>query len=234
MFSFRNFMVSCIILCMVWGCVLTSLIYMQLSSFPKLLAEKTIFSPLYILASKIIWPWVYGFLCECMLSHSVMSDCGPMDCSQPGSSVYGIFQARKFHWRGLWFLLWGIFLTQGSNRRLAFPALAGGFFTIAPPTNPMGLFMGSLFCSIDLYVLVPVPHFFFFGCAGSSLPRGLFSSFREWGLLSSCTRATYCDGFVCSEAQAAGHMASVLSAHGLSSCHSQILEHRLNSCGTWA
>ena len=68
---------------------------MQLSSFPKLLAEKTIFSPLYILASKIIWPWVYGFLCECMLSHSVMSDCGPMDCSQPGSSVYGIFQARK-------------------------------------------------------------------------------------------------------------------------------------------
>ena len=150
MFSFRNFMVSCIILCMVWRCVLTSLIYMQLSSFPKLLAEKTIFSPLYILASKINWPGVYGFLCECMLSHLVMSDCGPMDCSQPGSSVYGIFQARKFHWRGLWFLLWGIFLTQGSNRRLAFPALASGFFTIAPPTNPMSLFMGSLFCSIDL------------------------------------------------------------------------------------
>ena len=45
MFSFRNFMVSCFIfkslailtlfLFMMWGCILTLLIYMQLSSFPN-------------------------------------------------------------------------------------------------------------------------------------------------------------------------------------------------------
>ena len=40
--------------------------------------------------------------CVCMcvwaqlFSHSAL--CDPMDCSQPGSSVYGIFQARKLEW----------------------------------------------------------------------------------------------------------------------------------------
>ena len=35
----------------------------------------------------------------CALSRSVVSDlCDPMDCSQPGSSVHGIFQARILEW----------------------------------------------------------------------------------------------------------------------------------------
>ena len=33
-----------------------------------------------------------------MLSHSVISDCDPMDWSLPGSSVHGIFQARILEW----------------------------------------------------------------------------------------------------------------------------------------
>ena len=34
-----------------------------------------------------------------MLSHTVLSDsCKPMDCSPPGSSVHGIFQARILEW----------------------------------------------------------------------------------------------------------------------------------------
>ena len=37
---------------------------------------------------------------------------------------------------GCHFLLQGIFPTQGSNSRLLFPALAGGFFTTEPPGNP--------------------------------------------------------------------------------------------------
>ena len=37
-----------------------------------------------------------------------------MDCNPPGSSVYGIFQARNTE-LGCHFLLQGIFLTQGSN-----------------------------------------------------------------------------------------------------------------------
>ena len=36
---------------MVWGCVLVSLIYMQLSNFPVPLSEETVFSPFYLLPS---------------------------------------------------------------------------------------------------------------------------------------------------------------------------------------
>ena len=41
--------------------------------------------------------------------------CDPMDCSLPGSSVHGIFQARILEWVGCHFLLQGIFPTPGSN-----------------------------------------------------------------------------------------------------------------------
>ena len=40
--------------------------------------------------------------------------CDPMDCSPPGSSVHGIFQARVLEWTAI-SLLQGIFLTQGLN-----------------------------------------------------------------------------------------------------------------------
>ena len=39
--------------------------------------------------------------------------CDPMDCSPPGSSVWGF--SRQEYWSGLPCLLQGIFLTQGSN-----------------------------------------------------------------------------------------------------------------------
>ena len=35
--------------------------------------------------------------CVCVLSH-VLLFCNPMDCSPPGSSVHGIFQARILKW----------------------------------------------------------------------------------------------------------------------------------------
>ena len=56
---------------------------------------------------------------------------------------------------------------------------------------------------------------FILGYAGSSLLHGLFSSCTKWGLFSCC------------RAWALKHM-------GLSSYGSWALEHRLNSCGTWA
>ena len=40
--------------------------------------------------------------------------CDPMNCSLPGSSVHGIFQARILEWVASP-LLQGIFLTQGLN-----------------------------------------------------------------------------------------------------------------------
>ena len=40
--------------------------------------------------------------------------CDPMDCSLPGSSLHGIFQARILEWEAI-ILLQEIFPTQGSN-----------------------------------------------------------------------------------------------------------------------
>ena len=72
-------------------------------------------------------------------------------------------------------------------------------------------------------------HFFFllkmilfiFGCAGSSLLRGLFSSCSKQGLLSSCVRASHFRGFSYCRADA-------LECVGFGSCGSQTLEHRLS------
>ena len=60
--------------------------------------------------------------------------------------------------------------------------------------------------------------FFFFNLLavlGLCCCTWVFSSFGEWGLLSSCSvQSSYCGGFSC--------------------CKAQALEHGLSSCGTWA
>ena len=64
---------------------------------------------------------------------------------------------------------------------------------------------------------------FIFGCAGSLLLCGLFSSCSERQLYSSCSaRASHCSGFSCCRAE-------TLRCAGLSSCGSQALERRPNS-----
>ena len=47
-------------------------------------------------------------------------------------------------------------------------------------------------------------------------------------------RASHCGGFSCCGAQALGTRASVVVAHGLSSCGSRALQRRLSSCGAQA
>ena len=49
-----------------------------------------------------------------LVARSCPTLCDPMDCSLPGSSLYGILQARALEWVAI-FLLQGIFLTQESN-----------------------------------------------------------------------------------------------------------------------
>ena len=67
-----------------------------------------------------------------------MSD--PVDCSPPGPSVHGIFQARILEWVALSF-------SKGDlpNPRIepVPPAPAGGFFTTKPPEKP-NLFFSNL------------------------------------------------------------------------------------------
>ena len=52
--------------------------------------------------------------------------------------------------------------------------------------------------------------------------------------LRCSARASHCGSFSCCGAWAVGTQASVVVAHGLSSCGSWALEHRLSSCGAWA
>ena len=39
---------------------------------------------------------------RCSVSQSCLTLCDPMDCSSPGSSVHGIFQARLLEWVAIW------------------------------------------------------------------------------------------------------------------------------------
>ena len=62
-----------------------------------------------------------------------------------------------------------------------------------------------------------------------------FSSCSERGLLLTAMRGlSHCGGFACCGARALGTRASVVVAHGLSSCGLRALERRLSSCGTRA
>ena len=73
---------------------------------------------------------------------------------------------------------------------------------------------------------------FIFVCFGSLLQH---MGFRRVGATLRCSaRASHCSGFSCWGAQALGTWASVVVAHGLSSCGSQALECRLSSCGARA
>ena len=72
----------------------------------------------------------------------------------------------------------------------------------------------------------------FIFCAGSSLLY--FPSRAEQGLLSSCAvQASHCRGFSCCGVWALG-LADLVAVHGLSSCNSRALKHRLSSRGTQA
>ena len=43
--------------------------------------------------------------CESEVSQSCPTLSDPMDCSLPGSSIHGIFQARVLEWGAIYFLL---------------------------------------------------------------------------------------------------------------------------------
>ena len=76
-------------------------------------------------------------------------------------------------------------------------------------------------------------YLFIFGCAGSSLLHGLFSSCSKQVLLSVVHGLLIAVTSLV-EHQLWGGWPSVVAAHGLSSCGSWALEHRLGSCGVWA
>ena len=66
-------------------------------------------------------------------------------------------------------------------------------------------------------------------CTGFSLAAGS----RVCSLAAVC-RLLIAVASLVAKHRLKGTWASVVAAHGLSRCGSQALEHRLNSCGTWA
>ena len=78
-----------------------------------------------VLASSSLIPWMTPWFLfgswgcsrsesDNEVAQSCPTLCDPMDCSLPGSSAHGIFQAIVLEWSAS-FLLQGIFPTQGSN-----------------------------------------------------------------------------------------------------------------------
>ena len=66
------------------------------------------------MASLTVFVWSFSFLNLFKVKLLSPILCDPMDCSLPGSSVHGIFQARVLESVAIPFAR-GIFLTQGSN-----------------------------------------------------------------------------------------------------------------------
>ena len=67
--------------------------------------------------------------CCCLVSKSCPALCDPLDCSPPGSSVYGISQARILGWVAISFF-------RGSSQprdQTCAPCMASRFFTTDPP-----------------------------------------------------------------------------------------------------
>jgi len=72
--------------------------------------------------------------CVCSVIQSYLTLCNPMDYSQPGSSVHGIFQTRLLEEVAVPPL--GDLPDSGIKPvSTVSPAFAGGFFTTLPPGN---------------------------------------------------------------------------------------------------
>ena len=71
------------------------------------------------------------------VSFQLCSDlCNPKDSSPPGSSVHGTLQAGILERAATPSPTWGASRPGDRTRVSLFPALAGGFFTRAPPVSP--------------------------------------------------------------------------------------------------
>ena len=53
---------------------------------------------IFDIKESVTWPVEYSAMHACSVTQSCPTLCDPMDCSLPGSSVCGIFQARILEW----------------------------------------------------------------------------------------------------------------------------------------
>ena len=87
---------------------------------------------------------VYACMLMCMLNQSCSTLCDPVDCSPPGSSVHGVFQARMLEWVV-------ISSSRGSSPPMNqnhISCMVDRFFTTVPPGKPMRVCV----CDRPLYI----------------------------------------------------------------------------------
>ena len=72
--------------------------------------------------------FIHIYTCTCQLLQSCLTFQDPMDCSPPGSSVYGIFQAKVVEWVSMPSSR-GSFWPRDWTRISCASRVAGGFFT---------------------------------------------------------------------------------------------------------
>ena len=67
-------------------------------------------------------------VCVCSVAQLCLALCNPTNCSQPGSSVHGIIQARMLEWVAMLSSTGSSWSMDGTHVS-CIPELAGGFFT---------------------------------------------------------------------------------------------------------
>ena len=89
---------------------------------------------------------------ESEVAQSCPTLCDPMDCSLPGFSVHGIFQARVLGWVAIAFSQ-GIFLTQGSKPGL--PHCRQKLYPLSHQGSPITSELSIFSCASWLSVCLP-------------------------------------------------------------------------------
>ena len=86
-----------------------------------------------------------ALLPESEIVHSCLTLCNPMDCSLPGSSVHGIFQARVLEWIAISFSNAGKWKVKSENEvAQAYPTLHDPMDCSLPGSSVHGIFQARV------------------------------------------------------------------------------------------
>jgi len=88
-------------------------------------------------------------MCVCICSQLCPTLCDPVDCSPPGSSVHGIFQARKLEWVAISYSR-DLPDSGMEAASLLSPALAGGFLTTEAPGSSLLFLLVNIWTTFSL------------------------------------------------------------------------------------
>ena len=107
-----------------------------------------------------------------------------MDCSPPGSSVHGIFQARVLEWGAIAFSVFTKGHREKENETVSQRVMENTFPKVGFPAWREG--PGARMDRLGVFAcFFLITYLFIFGSAGSSLLHNLFSSGNEQGLLAA-------------------------------------------------